>query len=136
MEYIQTLPKAYGTHMEWNGSYTDVDEAGYDDLDSINSKEPNKKQSFGVGTLTTDFDSGYDVKAVAVSTRAYKGVPTAFDIRHLVVSGSSEGESAADLGIDTTKRPKQTIFATDPDTASAWTIAAAKAAEIGVRTMS
>lgn len=135
MEYIQLLPKSDGALQEWTGSYTDIDEVGFDDGDSILSKNPGQQSTFGVGTLTTDFDSGYDVKAVAISTRAYKGTPTAYDMKHLLKSGSTEDASAA-LGIDTTKRPYQTIWATNPDTAAAFTVAEAKAVEIGVETHS
>jgi len=132
---IRTTPQSYGVNLEWTGSYTDVDELGADDADYIAAFDANKRVTYGVGTVTSDFDVGYDVVGVGVSCRAYKGQDISQNLELMVQSGSSEALSDTKT-LDLTKQPQQHVFATDPDTAAAWTVAAAKVAEIGVKTAS
>jgi len=134
MEYIQTKPSSAGNYTTWDGAYTDIDEIGINDGDDISTQDAGDQSTFGQGTITTDFDSGYDVIGVAVMARARKATDTSQSIKMMVRSGTTDGVGGASA-LSLTFLPHFDVFDNDPATGSAWTISAAKSAEIGVESV-
>jgi len=108
---------------------------GYDSDDFIKGRDVGEKVSYGLETLSTDFDDDYGVVAVAVTARAYKGTSDSEALKLLVRSGAAD-ELGASHSIDATSQPYQTVFSSDPNISGStdWGIAAAKAIEIGIET--
>jgi len=134
IECVQIHPGAAGSNSDLTGSYADVDGIGYDEGSSIYaaSGTAGDASSFDLATVTTDFDTGYDVIAVGVSVTGKKGTAASKDVDILIRSGTTEDTFSADaleLGLVT----RQNLWHTNPDTAAAWTISEAKAVEIGVK---
>lgn len=135
VSYVQTKPTGAGNYSEWNGAYTDVDEVGYDDSDYLVSYDTlGETSSFTKAAISADFnDTDHDVLAVGVSTRAWRATAgTVWNLETMVRSGTSDSYGTAET-LELTKQPIRQIFSTDPNTASAWTVTSAGAAEIGVR---
>jgi len=132
IEYVQLKPDTSGVHSDFTGGLTEVDGNGFDDATSAFSLTSGHKLSLKDGSLTTDFDSGYDVVGVGVAARAFKGTAAAYDLKALIRSGSVEEVGPA-WGIAIAKDGYQTIWDVNPETSAAWTVAEAKAAEFGVQ---
>jgi len=134
MQYIQTWPAADGTYTEWaGGDYTQFDSVDVSDSTFVESDTTGQRQTYTQPTLTTDFDTGYDVLAVCSSVRAFKGADAGKNLRHVVRSGTTDG-FGSDQTVEMVRKPFKEIFTTNPDTGSAWTISEAKAAELGFQT--
>lgn len=131
MTYVQTTPSSAGNYTDWTGAYTDIDGAGFTDGDDISTQNAGDKATFGQGTLTTDFDTGYDVVGIAVNARANKAGGLPLGIKLMVRSGTTDGVGT-EQSLALAKQPFYEIFNTDPATGSQWTISAVKAAEIGI----
>jgi len=132
MHYIQTRPSAAGTYSQWTGAHTDIDEIGFDDADNISTETTGNRSSFDVGTLTTDFDSGYVVVGVGVAARAWAGSASSKDFNFMVRSGTTDGDGSTNT-VSTTLQPYREVFSTNPNTTAEWTISEAKSAEIGAK---
>lgn len=130
--YIQVRPGSAGSNSDWTGSYTDIDESGYNDTDAIAANNTGETSTFNLSAVTTDFDSGYNVIGVGVSSRSWGGASSSSDINLVAQSGTTQASSATKT-IEVGKNPYQHIFDNNPDTSAAWTISEAKAAEIGVK---
>jgi len=135
IDYVQTKPTSAGNYTAWTGAYTDVDENGYTDSDYVVSYDTaGESITFGKASIPAAFnDTDHDVVAVGVSTRAWKSVDTTnWNLETLVRSGTTDGAGTSNA-LALTKQPYRHIYATDPNTASAWTVTNADAAEIGLR---
>lgn len=134
MQYIQTKPASNGTHTDWSGDHTAIDELGFDDADTLTTQTNGARSTFNPGTITTDFDSGYEVVGTGVTARAFNGsVDSPLGNLKLVTrSGTTDGEGTAQA-LSTGAQGFQEIFTTNPATGFGWTVADAKAAEIGVK---
>jgi len=130
--YVQIRPGSAGSNSDWTGSYTDVDESGFNDNDAISANNSNEISTFNISTVTTDFDTGYDVIGVGVSSRSWGGAASSSDVSLVARSGTTDG-SGSTKTIGVAKKPYQSIFSVNPDTSTAWTISEAKAAEIGIK---
>jgi len=132
--YVQTKPSSVGSYSSWSGDHTAIDETGFGDLDSIRTPGPDQISTFGQGSITSDFDSGYYVSAVGVSGRANKGTPSSPDIQFAVHSSGTD-EFSSTKNLDIGKQTYNAIFDTDPNTGATWTVTNAKNAEIGVKSV-
>ena len=129
MEYVQAPLVAEGALSEWVGDIGDVSDTGFDDNTFYLSSTPDQRQTFAKGALPSQFQNGFNVRAVCVSARARAENGA---LRPMVLSGSDEG-----FGTETNLlgafEARQHIFTTDPGTGADWTVAGADAAEIGVQ---
>lgn len=131
MDYVQTWPAGNGTYNEWDGAdYTFIDGVDFDDAEMIESETLDARYTYTLPTVTTDFDTGHEVAAVCSSARVYKGNVEGKNFCHMVRSGTSDSYGPT-RSVDLIKRPSREIFETDPATGTTWSMAAAKAAEIG-----
>ena len=129
MEYVQAPLTAEGALSEWVGDIGDVSDAGFDDGTFYLSSTPDQRQTFTKGALPSQFQNGFDVRAVCVSARARAENGA---LRPMVLSGSDEG-FGTETNLSGAFEARQHIFTTDPGTGADWTVAGANAAEIGVQ---
>lgn len=121
------------TNTAWTGDYTGVDEAVLDDVDTITSASAGGVETFTMSDAPTL--SGYAVKAVVVSMRARNAATGPQNIQAAVRSAAANYFSGTLTGIGTGYAPLLAVFATDPATSAAWTLANANAAELGVKSV-
>jgi hypothetical protein len=80
-------PNGAGASSQWVGTYAEVDELRYSDGDFINSGTADQVTTFA---QTGPAPTGYNIRAVAVSTRAKRGVGGPQNLRHVLrVSGTN-----------------------------------------------
>lgn len=135
VEVSSTNLTGAGTNSSFTGAYTDVDEAGVDDTDVISTTTDGHVSTFAFGNLSGDFTSGYDVVGLIVNCRARRGPSGVANLRACAYEGTTLGEgSSTALGV--TYAPVRAVFATNPDTAAAWTVTEINAAEVGAKAIS
>ena len=125
---------ADGSTTDWGGDFTDIDEVGdVDDGTFIDSTSAGNLSTFTFPAVDSSFDD-YAVDAVVLaSTATADGGSAPQNIRHSIDSNGSTDEGADFSGLTAAFSPgHQTVFALDPDTASAWDISGVNALEIGV----
>lgn len=131
MQYIQIWPETDGTYTEWTGGdFSSVNGVGISDTTLMESGTDDARYTYTIPTITTDFDTGYDVVAVCSSARAFKGSDTGKNLRHMVRSGTTDGFADVET-VELYKKPTKGIFPINPATGVAWTLSEAKVAEIG-----
>jgi len=129
-----TLDGNSGTNTAWTGDYTDVDEDTTSDADLIVSTTASQIEGFTFDSLNANF-ADWDVHSVVLASRARNdGGAAPQNIRHHIRSGSTDYYAGSNFSGLTTSflGGYQDVFATDPDTASAWTQSGVNAAEAGV----
>lgn len=124
-----------GTNSDFTGAYTDVDEAGVDDTDVIETSTDGHVSTFAFGNLSGDFASGYEVAALIVNVRARRGPSGVANGRAVCYEGATLGEGSS-VALGVTYQPISAVFTTNPDTASAWTVGEIDTAEVGVKAIS
>lgn len=128
MTYVQGAISGDGALQEMTGDYMDIDGTGVDDETFIVSDAADERSTFTKGAIPSAFNTGYDVAAVVVSARA-RGDSS---LRCMVTSDGTPA-FGGDVPLDVTFGAVQHIFTQDPDTAAAWTISGANAAQVGVQ---
>jgi len=131
MEYVQTKPGGAGNYTAWTGAYTDVDENGRNDTDTIETQSAGNKATFTPATLTTDFDTGWDVIGYGLSVRAKKAAEPVQSISLMIRSGTTDDVKTSNT-LTIAYQQFRDYWDVNPATGVAWTVAEAKAAEIGV----
>lgn len=130
--FSQTNIDGNGTYTAWTNDYTAVDEAGFNDTDTVFSSNNGDVETFTFGNLSTDFSSGWDVVALVVTPRAAKGASGPGYVKPVCYSGTTLGEGSS-KALELTYAPLPHIFTQDPDAVAAWTYSTINSAEIGVK---
>jgi hypothetical protein len=130
LDLATLVPDAAGNTDNWTtGTVTDINELTLDDSTTNTSDTANQIQQY---TVIPPPPGAYGVIAVALSVRAQLGSlggPTQLDLG--VRTGGSD-YWGSDLALPITKQHLQTIFATNPDTSNAFTIAELSAAGFNI----
>ena len=132
------LPNAVGSNSAWtaNGgthNYDRVDEANQDgDTTYVSSATASQIDSYGFANLTATAGT---IRTVAVNTIDRDDDATPRVIEHFVKSSSATALGAS-ISPSSGYKNHQSIFPTDPNTSSAWTVAGRNAAEFGVELIS
>jgi hypothetical protein len=121
-----------GATTDWTGSYTEIDEIVYNDGDFINSSVADQVELF---TNTGPSLSGYTVRSVAVSARAKRGASGPQNIRMALRSAGTTYFSGSDIALGVAYAPVQTIWETDPATASDFLTSAISTVQFGVKSI-
>lgn len=127
-------PSANGANTTWTNDYTAVDEATtVDDADFITSSTAAEVETYAA----TDAPSGtgMGVKAVVVTARAKIGATGPQNLQMAVRSAGTNYFSSNVTGLGAGFAGVQAVFALDPATAAAWTLANCNSAEIGVKSI-
>jgi hypothetical protein len=125
-------PTADGANTTWTGTYADVDEATtVSDTDFISSANADEVETF---TASDASGAGFTVKALVVAARARSGSGPQ-NIQMAVRSAGANYFSSSVANIGAGYAGLQAVFSTDPATGSAWTLANANSAEIGVKSV-
>jgi hypothetical protein len=122
-------PSGAGSDTAFNGSYTGIDEAVFNDADFINSDTANDVSTF---TLTGPALTGYVVRAVAVTARAKCGLSGPQNIQMVLRSGGANyvGDTEA---VDVGYGGYCHVWETDPATSAAWQNSAIASIQAGVK---
>jgi len=134
IDYQQLLPNANGTATSWTGDFNNINSGvvgQLDDIGGIRTTASAQAEQFGV-TNTNVALAGRTVVAVGVSGRGFKGQTGPTNLEVGVRSGTTDSW-ATPFALDTVGKPTHAIFATNPDTASDWTLGEVDTMEIGVR---
>lgn len=110
-------PTGNGNYTTWAGSYTDVNENGYNDADFISGTTNGEKESY---TTSARSIGSLEVKGIAVSARALRDTTGPQNLQMLVRNGSTDNFSSNVSGLGTSYGPVQAIFETDPATGNNW----------------
>jgi hypothetical protein len=128
----QLAPTAAGFYSQWNGAFTDIDEVGIADSLFIDTPTANNISTFDKTTVPSALDSGYEVVAIGIVAKAKRGAGGPQNLQLVCRSGTTDGVSST-IALDLGYENHRAVFATDPNTASAWTFANLDACEIGVK---
>lgn len=126
-------PDGNGTYTAWTGTYTDVDEIPHDsDTTYISAM-----LSTGAETATLESTAAAGISGVvavaktcAIVRATTDAIATAFRVR--TRSGSTDSDTTADYDASTSYVLLAKLYATDPNTGSAWTLSGLDGAEPGV----
>lgn len=133
---LATLPvNAAGNTQAWSGANTDINETTLNDATSISTTTAAQLAEWTV-TPASAITSTTGILAVGVSARAAKGSTGPQNLQAAVRTGATDYTSA-NLPVSTTLGPLQATWATNPNTAVAWTGADLTAAgfNIGVKSI-
>ena len=134
MRLVYLSPNGVGFNTGWTGDHTDVDESVLNDLDFIEATGTGQNETFTFSDIAATFD-GSTVTAVTVSMRASVNGSPVGNLQAIARPGVTNNFSANLPGLSASLLPTQAIFATNPDTASAWTISEVEASEFGARSL-
>lgn len=126
-------PTGAGTHGDWNGTYTDVNEIVLNDSTFIYTDTANQLDTFPVNSITVP--AGYIVKGVTLSARARISTAGPQNAQFVVRSAGTDYPTANITGLFYNYQPYQTIYTTDPATSAAWTQSGVNAMEIGFKSI-
>lgn len=129
---LKTIPPtSAGADAAWTGTYAEVDEIVYSDLDFINSSVADQVETFA---HTTTLPTGYSVRSVLVTARAKKGGSGPTNLQLALRSGGTNyftGSQALDSGYGA----HVGIWNTDPATAAEFTSSAIASLQFGVKSI-
>lgn len=129
----QSLPSGAGATSGWSGSYTDIDETGINDSDTISTGVLNSVSTFNFAAINSAFNSSaFEVVAVVEAIRASSSPSIAVDVAAVIRSGGTDYPTPG-LGTESIIGTYQVIWPTDPATSAAWTYASANSAQLGVK---
>lgn len=135
MRVATIYPTAAGTTGAWTGAYTDVDETQVNDSDFISSDTADQVSTYTMSDLAAALDA-YDVVAFVGATRSLVGVTGPANLQIAVRTGGTDYYSSNLSGMTTSfLNGHNNIWATNPDTASAWTISEIEGLELGVKSI-
>jgi hypothetical protein len=120
-----------GATSSWTGTYANIDETVYSDLDFINSGTANQVSTFSVNAPTL---TGYVVQAVAVTARANRGSGGPQNLKLVLRSGGTDylgSSKSLDVGYGAFVE----IWETDPATSAAWVNTAIATLQPGVKSI-
>ena len=139
IEVIQTQPNAATIYAgQDSGGLTDINEIT-PDLTSDNSKMifsvADAKSAFTTTSVNTNFDTGWQVVSVISTARAVRGAGSPVStVAPMVRTATGVDAFASPEAIsDTSFGTVYKEFTVNPDTTSAWTVAEANAAAVGLR---
>lgn len=113
----------------WTGTYADVDEGGYSDVDMVSSGTAAQREGFTHATLAIATTLGIDSVWLVGRMKAGGGGPT--NIKGSVRIGSTDYDTA-NMNPGVAFEAKPAYYTQDPSTSAAWTQAGYNAAEIGL----
>lgn len=124
MKVATLFPNGAGALSDWTGTFADVDETAITDSDYISTNAASTGELFTMSDLSTTAQTGYDVKAVVQSGRASKGLTGPQNLQYYMYSNGTVNPSPNIAGLTNNFATlPQYIWATDPSTGSAWTVA-------------
>lgn len=127
------VPTAAGTTSDWDGTFADIDEAEINDADYISSDVANEVSLFGMSNLSVAAQN-MDVKAVALTARARKGVTGPLNIQVALRSGGANYFTANRTGLNTAFGPlESTMWENNPATAAPFTVSEVQGIELGFK---
>lgn len=131
---VHTLPvTAFGSTNAWSGAYTNVNETNVDTANVITANTNGQDVLFAIGDLGQALQSGNAISAVVISQ--FSSYATGSAVTKLLsrLRSSAATYSGSQVNLTTTFASYQHVFATDPATGTAWTVAGVNAAEIGMQ---
>ncbi len=132
IEMVIRVPTGNGTHTDWDGSYTDIDEIGLEVSDHIDSTANGERSTFTKGSLAAY--SGWAVHSVAHVMHGVRGAGAAVSLSSTVRYGGDDFDSDP---FPVSELPGNffTKMDVNPDTSLAWDIDDLDGAEFGVLTV-
>lgn len=121
-----------GAHTDFTGLYTDINENGVDDGNSISSSTALDKSTF----TTTDLpalNANEIIAAVVTTARIKHDGAAPENAKFITREDGVDYESAALVGITTGYSDFMNVELVDPCTLNSWTRAAVNASEIGIK---
>jgi hypothetical protein len=129
---LKTVPATgAGSTSSWTGTFAEIDEIAYSDLDFINSATAAQVQLF---SHSTTIPTGYKVKAAIVTARAKCGSGGPQNIQLALKSGATTYFSATQA-CDEGYLAHVGVWENDPATSAAFTTSAAAAIQFGVKSI-
>lgn len=128
------LPNGAGTHADWTGAATDVDDPATPDDDTTyaTTATAGHRSTFALGALAA---GAVSVKGVAVNHRMRKDDAGARTARAMVRSGATDDPSDT-FSVSDSYAWRQALWDDNPDTGAAWSVAAVNALEAGAELVS
>jgi len=133
MRVATLAPTAAGTNTAWTGDETDVDEVVTDDVDFISSATADEVETYAASDLSAAAAT-FTPRAVFVAARAKRGATGPQSLQLAVRSGTTEDFSETKALTEAFAHYRNG-WATNPDTAAAWTPAEIDALEFGVKSI-
>lgn len=129
---LKTVPATgAGATTTWIGTYAEIDEAVYADVDFINSASADEVELFAHSSTVS---GGYSVQAVVVTARAKRGASGPQNLQLALRSGGTTYFTASQaLGLGYGAHVG--IWEDDPATAAAFTTSAITTAQFGVKSI-
>jgi len=126
------MPNADGTYQQWSPTpggthYTTVDETAPNSTDYVESSTIGNRDTYGFQDMTTN---GV-IYGVQTSIAALKNDAGSRSIKSVVKSSATVANGATQA-LNTTQNYYSDVFATDPNTSTAWTQSGVNNAEFGV----
>lgn len=124
------LPNADTAQADFTGTFADIDDPiGSHDGDTtfISSSTLNHKSEFALGDLSESPSIIHFVQAVTVARKTDAGTKA---VTPYIQSGTTRA-NAPEFAVAESYSIKSEVYATDPDTASAWTVAGVNALLVG-----
>jgi hypothetical protein len=125
-------PTGNGGQTAWTGDSTAVDDNGVDDTDFIESGVANDVETVAVRDLSAVADN-LTPKAVVVSARALRDATGPQNMELVIRQAATDYLSGNVTGLTTAFAPFYYVWATDPNTAAAWTVSGINSMEVGVK---
>jgi hypothetical protein len=129
MHLVVDYPTSDGALQEWSGDYEDVDGTGVDAGSQISSNATTLRSTFEFPALPGALSAKIPV-AVGLRVRGPDFVPPIDTLTRIAGNNYTIGDA---LPQPRNSDPGVSYLAQNPATSAAWTIAAAEAAELGVR---
>jgi len=121
------------THIDWTGDYTDIDDLGVLDSNTLTSATADEVEAFTKPAVQSP--SNYIYKALVQSAPISIGAEGPQNCQFVTRSNGTDYFSSNISGLTPGALIFQNIEETDPDTGVAWTQAGLDAAEIGVKSI-
>lgn len=123
-----------GTHGDWTGDYTDINENGVNDLTVITANAADQISTFTVGQLT-GLPTTLSVEAVIISLRAQTTALGPTGLRGVIRTGGLDFTSADFSHLSDAQGRFTAAWTLNPDTGVKWTFNEANAVdlEVGVK---
>lgn len=130
---LKTLvPTANGTHTDWTGVFTDVDETGIAGVDNITSTVAGDIETYALGDIGTEGDP-YNVAAVVTGYTASVQPTGPQNINPVLRVTATNYFQTALAGLDGSLKGYGSIYELSPATGIAWTKVEVNGMELGVR---
>jgi hypothetical protein len=132
IEFIEMSLTGDGTLTDWTGDYTDIDEAGYNDTDFINSETGGDQSTFTYDFTVPD---GYVINSVILSGRMSNYGSLVSGIKGITYQGATAYDLSAFSDLPFLPGASQIISTINPATGLAWEETDITSGELGFETV-